>query len=253
MGADWQVAWVTGASTGLGRELALELARSGVEVAASARSADKLQALARDNVSIEAYPVDVTDAEAMEQAVADIESAAGPIDLAILNAGVAAALNPQRVDLAAVRAAWETNYMGVVHGLAAVAPRMIARRRGRIAIVASVAGYRGRPRMGGYAPTKAALINLAECIRADLEPFGVSVSIINPGFIDTPLTRPNRFAMPFMLSAEDAARRVLAGLRRGRFEIAFPWQLVWTLKFMHSLPYPAYFSWLRFSRTRKSR
>ncbi len=245
MGEDWQVAWITGASTGLGRELALEFARSGVKVAASARRADKLEALARDHVSIAVYPLDVTNAQAVENAVAEIEAGTGPIDLAILNAGKGAQLNPKHFDVATVRELFETNYMGVIHGLAAVLPRMIGRKRGHIAMTASIAGYRGMPRLGAYGPTKAALISLAECLRPELERLGVTVSVINPGFIDTPLTERNTIPMPFMLSPEDAARRIVAGLKTGKFEIAFPWQMVSMAKLMRVLPYSVYFWWVR--------
>lgn len=212
-----------------------------MKVAATSRGAQTLEALAREHLAIHSYPLDVTDAAAVEQGVAEIEVGTGPIDLAILNAGIGAHFNPQRFDIASIRSAFETNYMGVVHGLAAVLPRMIARGRGHIAMTASIAGYRGMPRMGAYAPTKAALISLAECLRADLAGFGVQVSIINPGFIDTPMTRQNTAPMPFMLKADDAAKRIIAGLKRGKFEIAFPWQLALTGKLLKALPYPLYF------------
>jgi len=108
-----------------------------------------------------------------------------------------------------------------------------------------VAGYRGMPRAGGYAPTKAALINLAESLYADVSRFGIKVSIINPGFVDTPMTRGSETPMPFLVSAEDASVRILQGLRKGKFEIAFPWPLVWPLKFARILPYRLYFWTLR--------
>ena len=241
----WQVAWVTGAGTGIGRALALDLAREGVKVAASARTERNLSLLAAHHVAVDFYPLDVTDRAEVAIAVEEIESAIGPIDLAILNAGTWRPLNVQKFDAAGVREALETNYMGVVHCLEALLPRMIERGQGHIAIVASVAGYRGLPRAGGYAPTKAALINLAECLYADVSRFGIKVSIINPGFVDTPMTRGNDFPMPFLVSAEDASSRILAGLRKGKFEIAFPWPLVWPLKFARILPYGLYFWALR--------
>ena len=101
------------------------------------------------------------------------------------------------------------------------------------------------PRLGAYGPTKAALISLAECLRPELERLGVTVSVINPGFIDTPLTERNTIPMPFMLSPEDAARRIVAGLKTGKFEIAFPWQMVSMAKLMRVLPYSVYFWWVR--------
>jgi NAD(P)-dependent dehydrogenase (short-subunit alcohol dehydrogenase family) len=241
----WQTAWITGAGSGIGRSLALDLARAGVKVAASARSEHTLASLAEHHIAVDFYRLDVTDRAEVARAVADIESALGPIDLAILNAGTWRPLSSQKFDAAAVREALETNYMGVVHCLEALLPRMIARGKGHIAIVGSVAGYRGMPRGGGYAPTKAALINLAESLYADVSRFGIKITVINPGFVDTPMTRRNAFPMPFLVSAEDASARILQGLRKGKFEIAFPWPLVWSLKFARILPYSVYFWTLR--------
>jgi NAD(P)-dependent dehydrogenase (short-subunit alcohol dehydrogenase family) len=241
----WQTAWITGAGTGIGRSLALDLAREGVKVAASARTERNLSLLAAHHVAVDFYPLDVTDRAEVAKAVDEIESALGPIDLAILNAGTWRPLSAQKFDAGAVREALETNYMGAVHCLEALLPRMIERGRGHIAIMASVAGYRGMPRAGGYAPTKAALINLAESLYADVSRFGIKVSIINPGFVDTPMTRGSETPMPFLVSAEDASVRILQGLRKGKFEIAFPWPLVWPLKFARILPYRLYFWTLR--------
>lgn len=241
----WQTAWITGAGTGIGRSLALDLARAGVKVAASARTERNLSLLAAHHVAVDFYPLDVTDRAEVAVAVDEIESAQGPIDLAILSAGTWRPLSSQKFDAAAVREALETNYMGVVHCLEALLPRMIARGKGHIAIVGSVAGYRGMPRGGGYAPTKAALISLAESLYADVSRFGIKISIINPGFVDTPMTRRNEFPMPFLVSAENASARILQGLRKGKFEIAFPWPLVWSLKFARILPYSVYFWTLR--------
>lgn len=250
--APWQVAWMTGAGSGIGRALALDLAREGVKVAASARTERNLSQLAADGAAIDAHPLDVTDKAGVARAVEAIERALGPIDLAILSAGAGRSLSGSKFDAATVREALEVNYMGVVHCLEALLPRMIARGKGHIAIMASVAGYRGMARNGAYAPTKAALINLAECLYPDVSRFGVKVCVINPGYVDTPMTRANKAPMPFLISAEDAAARILRGLKRGRFEIAFPWQIVWSLKFARILPYWLYFWALhRFGMSRR--
>jgi NAD(P)-dependent dehydrogenase (short-subunit alcohol dehydrogenase family) len=245
MSSRWQVAWITGAGTGIGRALALDLAREGVKVAATARTERNLSLLAAHHVAVDFHPLDVTDKAAVAEAVEEIESALGPIDLAILNAGTWRPLSVQKFDSGAVREALETNYMGVVHCIEVLMPRMITRGRGHIAIVASVAGYRGMARGGGYAPTKAALISLAECLYVEAAQHGVKVSLINPGYVDTPMTRGADFPMPFMVTAEDAAARILKGLKRERFEIAFPWPLVWPLKIARILPYQLYFWTLR--------
>jgi short-subunit dehydrogenase len=133
----------------------------------------------------------------------------------------------------------------VVNGIEAVLPAMLQRGAGHIAIIASVAGYCGVGATSAYGPTKAALINLAETLRNDLADKGVKVSLINPGYVDTPMTRSTASSKPFMISADDAARRVLVGLEKGRFEIAFPWQLVALMKLGRLLPYPAFFRYAR--------
>ena len=130
----------------------------------------------------------------------------------------------------------EVNYFGIVNALEPLIPAMIATARGHIALVASVAGYRGLPKAAAYAPSKAAVINLAEVLRLELSRHGIVVSLVNPGFVETPMTAVNDFPMPYMIKADDAAERILRGLEQGRFEIAFPWQLVAMLKLLRLLP-----------------
>ena len=181
----WKTAWVTGASTGIGREIALQLAAAGVRVAASARSNEKLATLGNGIVPV---PIDVRDADACRQAVDRIESELGPIDLVVLGAGTYAPVAITSIDPTQFAHTMDTNYMGVVNGLAAIAPRMLARGRGQISWIASVAGFVGLPKAAAYGPTKAALINLAECLEPEMKLKGVQISVINPGFVATPLT-----------------------------------------------------------------
>lgn len=237
----WKVAWVTGASSGLGRELALQLARRGVTVAASARSEDKLAELARLHSNIRPYPVDVTDQTAIATTAQRIENELGHVDLAILNAGIWHPMPPKRFNAATMHSAFSVNVLGISNALAPLLPGMIMRRGGHIALVASVAGYRGLPLSEAYAPTKAAVISLAECLALDLHRHGVSVSVVNPGFIDTPMTEINTFAMPFMIKADDAAERTLRGLERGRYEIAYPLPMVLLTKLGRLVPNKVYF------------
>lgn len=210
-------------------------------VAISARSKDKLAAIASDAKTINAYPLDVTDAEATTNTIAAIEAASGPIDLAVLNAGTWKLMDVADLDMDAVRAGIEVNYMGVMYALQALLPGMMARKGGHIAIVASVAGYRGLPRSIAYGPTKAALINLAETLRAELEPHNITVSIVNPGFVDTPMTSDNPFPMPGIISAEVAANSLLSGLQRKKYEIRFPLMFTFAMKFLRILPNGIYF------------
>lgn len=239
----WRVAWVTGASSGIGRELALRLGEGGVKVAASARRADALAALTAACPAVTAYPLDVTDPVAAAATVREIEAALGPIDLALLNAGIGQRMGISDLDPEVARATMATNYLGLVNGIAAVLPGMRERRRGHLALVSSIAGYRGLPRAAAYCPSKAAAIALAESLKPELDEAGLAVSIVNPGFVDTPMTANARHPLPYLMSAEDAARRIVAGLERRRFEIAFPWQMVLAGKLGRILPYSLYF-WL---------
>jgi short-subunit dehydrogenase len=236
MSAPWKTAWVTGASTGIGRELSLQLAGKGVKVAASARSVDKLAELAERHQLIASMPLDVTVAEDVSAAHDRIVSQLGAIDLAILNAGVWHPMKASAYDTSLARQSMRVNYDGITNVLQPLIAGMLARGGGHIALVASVAGYRGLPMAAAYAPTKAAVISLAEVLRLELSRHGISVSIVNPGFVETPMTAVNDFPMPFIMKADDAAARIIRGLERGKYEIAFPWQLVTMLKVLRMLP-----------------
>jgi len=238
----WKVVWITGASTGIGREIAIRLAASGVVAAVSARSADKLASLSAMSPNIKAFPLDVADLASTRETAARIERELGPIDLAILNAGVWYPMEAKHFDPELVTKAMGINYTGVTNALGPLIPAMIGRKAGHIAIVASVAGYRGLPVAATYAPTKAALINLAEVLYPDLMDYNVKVTVINPGFVDTPMTSVNAFPMPFMVPTEQAADTIIKGLIKGKFEIVFPWRMMVLSKFMRLLPYRAYFA-----------
>ncbi len=205
----WKVVWITGASTGIGREIALQLAAQGVTVAASARSADKLAAL---GPGIRSYPLDVTDRQAILATLEKIEQELGQIDLALMAAGTYNPLDVGEFDPLLFEAAITTNYLGVVNCLAGLLPRMLSRRRGHVAWIASVAGFVGLPKAAAYGPSKAALINLAESLKVDLELRGVTVSVVNPGFVETPMTAQNDFTMPFLMQPTEAARLTIEGL-----------------------------------------
>jgi short-subunit dehydrogenase len=233
--------WITGASTGIGRELALLYAGRGCNVAISARSADKLNALAGQHKLLSVFAVDVTDQAAVARTYDAITAQLGAIDLAILNAGSWDQMVARDFDARRVADSMAVNYTGMANALEPLIRGMVARRSGHLALVASVAGYRGLPKAAAYAPTKAALISLAEVLRLELAADNIAVSVINPGFVATPMTSVNTFPMPFILTAEDAARRIVAGLDNQKFEIAFPWQLVAILKLLRIMPGPLYY------------
>jgi len=244
-----RIVWITGASSGIGRALALRLAGEGATVAASARRADALDRLVAEAAALRgrvvALPVDVADEAAMARVCDRIERELGPIELAVFNAGTHAPVAMERFAAAPFRRLMEVNYMGAVNGIAAVLPRFRARRSGHIAVVSSVAGYRGLPQAAAYGPTKAALINLCEALKPDLDPLGVRISVINPGFIKTPMTDPNDFPMPFLMPVEAAAERIVTGLEKGRFEITFPRRFTFLVKLARLLPYALYFPLIR--------
>lgn len=241
----WKTIWVTGASSGIGIELVEQLAQGSANIAISARSVEKLDALADRYPNVFAFPLDVRDEEAVAQCVADIETAHGPIDLAILNAGVSATSSTAKPEASVFRTIIETNFLGVTNGLSALAPKMSQRGSGHIAWVASLAGYNGLPGSGAYNASKAALIALAEAARPELNAKGIELSVINPGFVRTPMTDKNRFPMPFMMTPKKAAATIIRGLTKQKYEIAFPWQLALSVKFMRLLPYPLFFLLVR--------
>lgn len=236
------VAWVTGASTGIGRAVACALADAGWRVAATARSADKLAALAAERPGILPVPGDVTDAAAVRAMVDRLTREEGGVALAILNAGTYVRDRAEDLDPAEFARTIELNLLATVDCVAALMPGWLARRRGQLAIVSSVAGYRGLPGALSYGSSKAALINFTESLRFDFDRLGLKVQVINPGFVRTPLTDKNDFPMPFIIEADDAARRILDGLARDRFEIAFPRRFVQILKRLRCLPYGLYFA-----------
>ena len=238
------IAWVTGASSGIGRQVALDLARAGWTVAATARRAEELQKLAAEAPAgrVVVAAADVTDAQAVAAAARAAETGSGrPIALAILNAGTYVPDSAQAFDLQAFVQQVTVNLIGTANALASVMPSMIARSRGQIAIVSSVAGYRGLPRAIAYSATKAALIAMAESLKFDLDGAGVMVNVVNPGFVKTPLTDRNDFPMPFLMRVEDASRRIVEGLASGRFEVCFPRRFAYILKAMRLVPYALYF------------
>ena len=231
----WKLAWITGASGAICGELAKRLAAAGVTVAATARHADKLQALGGDK--IRAYPADVLKADELKSCVTKIEKENGPIDLALLGAGMYAPFDIRNIDLDGFHKTMALNVDGVINGIAAVLPSMLERKSGQIAIMGSLFGYAGWPENGSYGASKAAVINLAESLKLELEGTGVALTLINPGFVDTPLNAsydPKKKL--YVMSKERCARKILEKLGKKPYEIAFPPQVSIFLKTVRSLP-----------------
>ena len=237
--ATWagQRIWLVGASSGIGAALARQLLEAGARVAMSARRADRLREVAADHPQAIVAAFDILDQQAWGERYRDICAQAGGVDLIVF---CAAEYRPERSwDVSADGAArtLAVNLGSVYTGLATVLPDMLARGSGGIAIVASVAGYVGLPNASVYGPTKAALINLAEVLYSDLRPRGLNVYLINPGFVRTPLTDKNDFAMPALLTPQAAAQAICKGLGAGGFEIHFPKRFTLLVKLLRWLPY----------------
>jgi short-subunit dehydrogenase len=238
----WKLVWITGASSGIGQELAENLARSGVIVAASARSTDKLAAMAAANPNIKPYPLDVSDSGKVKEIHAAIERDLGPVDLAILNAGIWQQMIVSDFSAARGMESMTVNYFGVINALEPAMAAFVARGKGHVALVSSVAGYRGVMRGAAYSPTKSALIALAEALYPHLLRKGVKLTIIVPGYVKTPMTDVNAFPMPFMVPVEEAAKTILSGLARGKYEIIFPWKMALLMKTLRILPHWMFFT-----------
>ncbi len=231
--------WLVGASTGIGRALAEALHAQGAQIFVSARGEAALQSFAASHPGAQARAVDATDADAVARIATEIAEGGG-IDCAVYCAGHYRAQRATAFDLQDMLQHERVNYTGALHLLAAVLPGMLARGRGHISVVSSVAGYRGLPNGLAYGPTKAALINLAETLYIDLSDRGIGVSLINPGFVETPLTAQNEFEMPALISPQQAADEILRGWRQGRFEIHFPRRFTLGVKLLALLPFRLY-------------
>lgn len=244
---DWagRVVWLVGASTGIGQATASRLHALGARVVVSARSAAALDAFVGEHLGSLAVPLDVTDRVAVADAARRVVADCGRIDLALYCAGHYKAMRATDFDLDEALRHVQVNQVGALHVIAAVVPQLLSQGAGHLSLVASVAGYRGLPKATAYGPTKAALINLAETLYIDLAPLGIGVSVVNPGFVETPLTAQNTFRMPALITPAQAAEAMLAGWAAGDFEMNFPKRFTLWLRALRWLPDGLYFSAIR--------
>ena len=244
---DWsgQRVWLLGASSGIGAALASLLLARGARVALSARNAQHLAEVAGDAPQALVLACDATDEASLCSARESLLAAWDGVDVAIYVAGDYAPMRAWELDLVRARRMIEVNLVGAVAFAACVLPQLLRQGGGQIGFVASVAGYRGLPKSLIYGPTKAALINFAEALYLDLQPRGIGVRLINPGFVATPLTAGNDFAMPGLLTPEQAAAATVKGFAGGAFEIHYPKRFTRLMKLLAHLPYRLYFPLLR--------
>lgn len=230
-------AWVTGASSGIGEKLVIELVGRGWRVAASARSEEKLHALEKMFPGrVIAAPCDVGDLASVEAAAARAREAFDQIGLAVANAGVYLPFEGPGFSAEKFAATIRTNLMGAAHVAACVVPDFCSRRAGHVHFVASATGFGGMPTSSAYGASKAGIINMAECLKIELERQGVGVSLSTPGFVETPAQDENTFPKPFMIQPDEAARRIADAVMRGGFETTFPRRFTWGLKAIYGLP-----------------
>ena len=244
-----RVAMITGASAGIGRALAIRLAEAGWQVALCARREETLRAVAEDNPALaerlHPFPLDVTDPAESEAVFMAVEADLGEVDTLILNAGDYDPMPLDDFDPGLFRRLAEVNYLGTINGVGAALGPMRARRRGQILVTASLSAYRGLPQAAPYGASKAAVLNMAESLRPALAGTGVSLRVINPGFVKTRLTEKNRFKMPQLITPEQAADYIHREIDASGFEIFFPKRFAWTLKVLRLLPYRLYFALTR--------
>jgi NAD(P)-dependent dehydrogenase (short-subunit alcohol dehydrogenase family) len=243
---DWQgrSVWLIGASSGIGLATAKALFAAGARVVVSARNAELLQQFVDAHPGAQAVVLDVADTAAIATAARYVKTQQG-LDVVMYCAGYYQAMRAAEFSLTEMLRHLDINYTGALRVLDAVLPELLPQQRGHISFISSVAGFRGLPQSMAYGPTKAALINLAEALYYDVSPHGIGVSLINPGFVETPLVANNDFPMPALITPEKAAAEILSGWRKGQYHIHFPKRFTRMLLLMRLLPYRWYFALVR--------
>jgi NADP-dependent 3-hydroxy acid dehydrogenase YdfG len=233
--------FITGASSGLGRGLALHYAKAGATVHAAARRKDELEKLASEAQGVVAVPLDVRDSDALAAAIHRAEEqSGGALDLVIANAGVGRPTSARRMDWKAVKQIMDVNATAACVTLAAALPQMIARDRGQVVMMSSLAAFRGMPGEAAYCGSKAAVATFMESIRVDLRGTGVRATTVYPGFVKTEMTAKNRFPMPFLVELDRAVKLMARGIDRGDATIAYPLPMVALTRGLGAVPRSVY-------------
>lgn len=244
--ANWRgrSVWLIGASSGIGLATAKALHAAGARVVVSARQATLLAEFVQSHPGAQSVVMDVGQPQDIARAAQQVHAMQG-LDVVVYCAGYYQPVRATDYRLEEMLRHQEVNYTGAVRVLDAVLPALLAQGTGHISLVASVAGYRGLPKSLAYGPTKAAVINLAEALYYDLSPRGLGVSVVMPGFVETPLTSRNDFTMPALISPDQAAQAMLRGWAQGAFQIDFPKRFTRVLQLLRVLPYRWYFALVR--------
>ncbi len=232
-----KVIWITGGSSGIGKALAYKFANEGWQVALSARREELLNEISRSNNNIHSFPLDVLNVEKCKEVFNKIVSKFKNIDIAVFSTGIHDPNSERKLNLESIRKIMETNFFGTINSVNSVYNYFKDKKSGHISIVSSVAGYRGLPMAGAYCASKSALISYAESLYFEMKRFNVRVSVVNPGFIKTPMTDQNPFPMPMIVSAEFAAEEMFKGLTKSNsFEIHFPKKFTFIMKILKIMP-----------------
>ena len=232
-----KVIWITGGSSGIGKALAYKFAKEGWQVALSARREELLNEISKSNNNIHSFPLDVLDVEKCKEVFNKIVSKFKNIDIAVFSTGIHDPNSEKKLNLDSIRKIMETNFFGTINSINSVYNYFKEKKSGHISIVSSVAGYRGLPIAGAYCASKSALISYAESLYFDMKRFNVRVSVVNPGFIKTPMTDQNPFPMPMIVSAKFAAEEMFKGLTKSNsFEIHFPKKFTFIMKILKIMP-----------------
>ena len=232
-----KVIWITGGSSGIGKALAYKFANEGWQVALSARREELLNEISKSNNNIHSFPLDVLDVEKCKEVFNKIVSKFENIDIAVFSTGIHDPKSEKKLNIENIRKIMETNFFGTINSINSVYNYFKERKSGHISIVSSVAGYRGLPIAGAYCASKSALISYAESLYFDMKRFNVRVSVVNPGFIKTPMTDQNPFPMPMIVSAKFAAEEMFKGLTKSNsFEIHFPKKFTFIMKVLKIMP-----------------
>ncbi len=240
-----KVIWITGASSGIGRALAIKFANEGWIVAASARRENLLQELNKINENIYAFPLDVTNISQCKSVFKSIIEKHKSVEISVFGTGIHDPKSEKKFNLDKIREIMEVNYFGTMNSINSVYDYFNNKKSGQISIVSSVAGYRGLPAAGAYCASKSALTSFAESLHFEMKRKNVRVSLVSPGFIKTPMTDQNDFPMPMIKSPEFAAEQIYKGLIKKKiFEIHFPKAFTYFLKFLRILPSSIYFKFV---------